>query len=166
MKKVQHLGTNQKPERTGTNVDGESVELDDPLPQPESHVVANDGEWNETNEDGQQARPTDQLPQPGEPELVLTNRSGNEQGGGEADIDGRKASPIRSRPHSDIEVGAGSGPCRDGNGADGEEDTQVHSHSSPLSTPHGGKHNGALTCIFKLPPSSFTQTTWTLPLCR
>ena len=143
-KKVKHLGSKQKLGRTGVNVDGESVDPDDLLPQPDHHVAAGDGEWSGADEDGRQASSMDQPPQLDEPEALLANRGEHDQlGGGEAEIDGRKIRPMYSRSHSDIGVGAGSGPYRDGNGTGGEDDGEFYSCSSTPSISHGGEPDGA-----------------------
>jgi len=142
-KKVKHLGSKQKPGKTGADVDPEN-----PLPQPESHVVADDGEGNGADGDGQLTGPIDQPPQSDKPELVPANGSENDKGGGEADIDGRRVNSMYSHLHSDVEVGAGIVPCRDGNEADGEEGGQSNSHSSPPSISRGGEPDGVSTCLF------------------
>ena len=139
-KKVKHMGSKQKPGRTGADVDRESVDPGNPLPRSEPHVVADDGEGNGVDDDGQQVGPTDQPPQPDEPELVSANGGKIDQGEGEVDVDWRKVTPMYSQPHQDVEVGAGSGPCREG-----EEDGKIYPCLSAPSIPHSGEHNGALT---------------------
>jgi len=143
-KKVKRLGTKQKLGRTGVNVVGESVDPDDLLPLPDHHVAGDEGEPSRANEDEQQASSMDQPPQLDEPEALLASRGEHDQlGGGEGDIDGRRVGPVYSRSHSDIGVGAGSGPCRDGNGTDGENGGQIYSCSSAPSISHGGEPDGA-----------------------
>jgi len=146
-KKVKHLGRKQKPGKTGTGADANSVTPDNLPPQSEAHVVADDGEGNGAGEGGQKTGPTDQPPQWDEPEQVPANGGEDDQGGGEADLDGGEISPMYSHAHPDVrvEVGAGGGPCRDGNGADGEDGGQFHSSSYLASIPPGGEPDGALT---------------------
>jgi len=158
-KKVKHLGSKQKPGKTGADVDGGSVDPDSPLLQPEPHVVVDDGEGNGADGNGKQTGPADRPPQPDEPELVSTNRSENDQEGAEAGINGRGVSTMYLHLHSDVEVGVGTGPSRDGNGADGEEGGQSHSRSFPPSISHDGEPDGVSTYPFQLLPSSFTQPT-------
>jgi len=157
-KKVKRLGNKQKPGIAGANADGESAGPDNPLPRPEPHVVANDGEGNRADKGGEQASSMDQPPQLDEPELLLANRGENDPGAGEADIDGRKASSMHLHPPSDAEVWAGSGPCQGGDEDDGEEDGQFHSRSSSPSVQHSGDPNGVLTSQFNFLHQSFIQT--------
>jgi len=160
-KRFKRLGSKHKSGRTGADVDGESANPTNPPLRPGPYVVADGGGGKGANADGQQVSSTDQPPQPDEPEPVPANRGKNDQGGGEADIDGRKVSPMYLRPDSDVEpeVGAGSEPCLDGNGADGEEDGQSCPRLPTPPTPPSGEPNGVLTCLFKLLLSSLTQTT-------
>jgi len=83
-KRVKRLGRKQKLGRAGADIDGESVGSDNPLPQPQPHVVVDDREGNEADVGGQQAGTTDQPPQPDEAELSLAGRGENDQGVGEA----------------------------------------------------------------------------------
>jgi len=165
-KKVKHLGSKQKPGRTGADVDEESANPMNPPQRPGPYVVAGGGGGNGADADGQQASSTDQPPQPYDQELVPANEGENDKGGGEVDIDGRKFSQVYSRPHSDVEAAVdsevGSEPCRDGYGADGEEGRQFYSCLSTHSIPHSGEPDGALTCPSKLLPSSLTQATQAL----
>ena len=147
-KKVKGLGRKQKPGKTGTGADANSVTPDNLPPQSESHVVADDREGNGADEDGQKAGPTDQPPQRDEPEPVPANGGEDGQGGGEADLDGGKVSPMYSHAHPDVEVVAGGGPCRDGNGADGDDSGQFRSRSYLASIPHGGEPDGELTSCY------------------
>jgi len=155
-KRFKRLGSKHKSGRTVADVDGESVDPRNPPLRPGPYVVESGGGGNGADTDGQQASSTDQPPQPDDPELVPANK-----GGGEADIDGRKVSPMYPRPDSDIEpeVGVGNKHCRDGNGADGEEDGNSFPRLSTASIPHGGEPDGALMCLFKLLHSLFTQIT-------
>jgi len=157
-KKVKRLGNKQKPGRPGGDTDGESVGPGNLLPQPEPHVVANDGEGSGADEGGHQAGPTDQPPQLDEPELLLANGGENDQGAGEADIDGRKAGSMHLHLPSDAEVWAGSGPCQGGDEDDAEEDGQFYSRSSSPSVQHSGDPNGVLTSQFNFLHQSFIQT--------
>jgi len=148
-KKVKRLGNKLKPGRAGADTDGESAGSGNPLPQPELHVVANDGEGNGADEGGQQAGPTDQPRQLDEPELSLANEGENDQGVGEAYIDGGGVDPMYSHPHLDIEIEVGSKPCRGQHGDDKEGDGQIYPHSLHPSVPHGGEPDGVLTPQFK-----------------
>jgi len=143
-KKVKRLGNKQKPGGAGADNGGESTGPDNPLPQPEHHIMANDGEGDGADDGGQQAGPTDQPPQPDEPELLPANGGENDQGVGEAYTDGRKVSPICSHPHLDAEIEVGSKPHRGGNGHGGEEDRQVYPHPLPPSVQHSGEPDGVL----------------------
>ena len=142
-KKVKRLGNKQKLGRTGADVDGESANPTNPPPRPGPHVVVDGGGGKGADVDGQQASSTDQPPQPNDPEPVPANMVETDQGGGEADTDGKKVSPMYLPPHSDVEpeVGVGSGYCRDGNRADGGEGGEFYSHSSTPSIPHCGEED-------------------------
>jgi len=139
-KRVKHLGGKQKLGGAGADVDGESVGSNNPLPQPEPYVVADDGEEDGTDEGGQQAGPMYQPPQAGEPKLSLANGGENDQGAGMVEIDGRKVGPTHPHPHSDIEVEVGSGPRQGQNGDDGE----VYPHSSSPLVLYSGEPDGML----------------------
>jgi len=158
-KKVKHLGSKHKPDGTGSDVEGEITNTTSPSPQPGPYVVADDGGGNGVDADGQKAGSTDQPPQPDELEPMPANRGEIDQGGGEADVGGRKVGPMYSHPHPDIEVGVGSGPGREGVGVDGEEGGQIYSRSSAPSIPHSGEPDGALMWSFELPHSSLPQAT-------
>jgi len=144
-KKLKRLGNKLKQGRTGADTNGESAGSVNPLPQPEPHVVANDGEVNGADEGGQQAGPTDQPPQLDEPELSLANEGENDQGVGEAYIDGGGVDPMYSHPHSDVGIEVGSKPCRGQNGDDEEEDRQICPHPLFPPVPHGGEPDGVST---------------------
>jgi len=158
-KKIKHLGSKRKSGGTGTGIDGESANQTNPVPQPRPYVVADDGDGNGVGADGQQAGSTDQPPQPDEPVPVPANGGESDEEGGETDVDGRKVSWTDSHLHPDVEVGAESGPGREENRADGEEDGQIYSRSSTPSIPHGGEHCGVLTWAFKPLSSLFLQIT-------
>jgi len=143
-KRVERLGSKQKLGSAGADVDGESVSSDNPLPQPEPHVVVDDREGNKTDEGGQQAGTSDQPPQPDEPELLLANKGENDQRVGKACINERKVSPMDSHPHSDIEVGEGSGPHLGRNGDDGEEGGGIYPRSSSPLVLHSREPDGML----------------------
>jgi len=143
-KRVKHRGGKQKLGGAGVDVDGESVGSDNPLPQPEPYVVADDGEEDGTDEGGQQAGPMYRPPQAGEPKLSLANGGENDQGMGVVDIDGGKVSLMHSHPHSDIEVGVGSGPGRGRDGDDGEENGGVYPRSSSPLILYSGELDGML----------------------
>jgi len=144
-KRVKHLGGKQKLGGAGADVDGESVGSDNPLPQPEPYVVADDGEEDGTDEGGQQAGPMYQPPQSGEPKLLLANGGENDQEVGVVDIDGRKVSPMHSHPHSDIEVRVGSRPHLGRDGDDGEENVEVYPRASSPLVLYSGESDGVLT---------------------
>jgi len=156
-KRVKHMGRKQKLGRAEADVDGESVGSDNRLPQPEPHVVANDGEGNGADEDGQQGGPMDQPPQPDEPKLSLANGGENDQGAGEADVDGRKVSPMYSHPHSDVEVGVGNGPRQGRNGDDGEEYGEIYPRSPSPLVLYSGEPDGMLIPQWFLPYHLFRQ---------
>jgi len=157
-KKVsKHLGSKRKPGKTGADFDGESANPTDPPPRPGSYVVADDGSGNGAGAGGQQTGLIGQPPQPDEPEPMPANRGENDQRGGQADIDGREVSQTHSRPHPDVEVGAGSGPGREGNGADREEDGHFYPRLPTRSILHRGEPDGALMLLFKLLPSSLSH---------
>ena len=113
-KKVRRLGSKHKPGRAGADSDGGSVDPVDPLLRPEPQVVAGDGGGNISEAGGRQAYSTDQPLQPNEPELVPAGRSEDGQGEREAGIDEGGVGQRHSHIHSDVEVGVGSGPGREG----------------------------------------------------
>jgi len=141
-KKVKRIGGKRKPDRTGADADGESIDPANSLPQSVSHVVAGDGGGNGSDADGQQACSTDRPPQPNEPESVPTSGGENGRGGGDAGVDRGEVSLMYSHSHPDVEVGAGSGPGREEDGADEEGDEQFYSCSSTPSTPRIGEPDG------------------------
>ena len=141
-KKVKHLGRNRKPGIIGADVYGESANPTNPPPRPGPHVVA-DGDGNGAGDtDGQQSGSAGQPTQPDEPELLPVNECEDNRGGGEAGVDWRNVSPMYSYPHPHAEVGAGSGPDREGNEVDGEKDGKFYSCSSTHSIQHSGESDG------------------------
>ena len=140
VKKVGHLGSRRKPDRTGPDDDGEGIDLADPLPRPGTHVVTGDREGSESEAGGRQASSTEQPPQPDE--LVPVPASGSNYEQGEAVVDGNKASLMCLHPHQGVGIGAGSGPSQERDGAEGEEDEEFYSCSSNPSTPHSGEPDG------------------------
>ena len=141
-KKVKRLGNKHKPDRTGSDIDGESVGAATPLPRPEPHIAMDDSEGNGTDTGGLEVCSTDQPRQPDEREPVPVSRSENDRGG-EVDVDGGEISLVYSYPHPDVDVGAGSGPGRKGSGAEGEEDGQFYHRSSAPPTPHSREPDSA-----------------------
>lgn len=150
-KKVKRMRSKQRPGGTGADADGERVDPDNPCPRPEPHVAVNKADG-----DRQQAGATYQPPQQDKAELVPANWSENSHGGGEADVNGRKVGPTHPHPRPDTEIGTGNRPRQQGNGVDREGGGQFYSYPS---VSHGGEPEGVLTCLFRLLPSSFTQTT-------
>lgn len=139
-KKVKRLGR-KKPNRTEPDVVEENVDPANPLPPPEPHLMAGDGEG---NTDGQQTCSADRPPRPDELKLAPASGSGNGQGEGEAGVDGGEVGWRHSQLHSDVETEVGSGSNRGGSGGtDGEEDEKFYSCSSTPSIPCSGEPNGA-----------------------
>ena len=143
-KKVKRLGNKQKQGRTGADFDRESVGPDNPLPQSEPHIVVDDRERNGTNKGVQQASTMDQPPQLYESEVFPADGGESDQGVGEADVGGRKVSPMYLHLHSDVEARVGSRPCQGWNGGAGEENGEVYCPSSSLLVLHSGDPNGML----------------------
>jgi len=141
-KKVKRMGGKRKPGRTGADTDGESISAASSLPQPEPHVVAGDGGGGGSDPDGRQASSTDQPLQPDEPESVPAS-GGENDGVGDADVDGGQVGTVYSHPHPGIESGTRSGPNRGGDGADEEGDEIFYSCSSTTpSAPRSGEPDG------------------------
>jgi len=147
-KKVKRLGNKRKPDRTGLDTGGESVDSGSLLPQPEPPLVGDDGEGDGTDTDGGQARSTDRPPRPDEP-----RPSGHE------DDEGGEASEVTQKdlhPYPDIEVVVESGPSHEGNHANTEN---IYPHSSTPPILHSEKPDGTRTWLFQLllltiPPGS------------
>jgi len=142
-KRVKHLGSKRKPDRSGADTDGEIVDPANPLPRPEYHGAAGDGGWDGVHVGRLQARSTDRPPQPDEPELVTAGESENGQGGGEAGANGREVSRGDSHPYQHVRVVVGSGPSREGDDANGEGVGCIYSCSSATrSVSRSGKPDG------------------------
>ena len=126
--KVRHRLTRRK-HKPGGDVVGADWEIVDPdwiidpassLPQPETHVMACDGEGSGANVDGQQACSEDLPPQQDEPEPVQADGSENDQGEGGEDVNGKQVNQSYSHLHLDVGVVMGSG-FGQGDDADEEE---------------------------------------------
>jgi hypothetical protein len=146
-KKVKHrlAGSKHRPDRTGTAAGGERVDATGSLPQPGPHVVASgdhDQEGGNANAVGEQVLPANRPWRLSEPEPVPGGESENDQEG-EADVDGRED----SQKHS-----MGSGPGKEGNGADGGTVEQVNPSPSTPSIPRGENPDGACVRLLWLPP--------------
>lgn len=140
-KKLNHLRRKQKPGRTAADVDEEIVDPADPLARPEPHIIVGDGEGHGGSGGGPQAYRTDGHPQPDKPELVPASGSENDQRGGRADVHGREVGQMDSHRYPDVEVAVGSGPSREGVGADEENIKRVYPSSSTHPFPGSGKPN-------------------------
>jgi len=139
-KKFKHRlpGGERKQDGMGSILDGDLERADSTssLPQQEPHTVTDqsyDREGDRADVAGEQIASANR-PQPDGPESVPTRGSDNDQGDGEADIDGEEPSQRGSGPHSDVEVAVG-------NGRGGELEGVYLSPSTP-SIPHGGKPDG------------------------
>ena len=135
-KKIKHrlTGSKHKPDKIGADASGERA--DGPLPRPGPHVVAGGGrdqEGSGSNAVGEQVFSTNPPPQPDKPEPVSGDKSENDQEEGDADLVGREGSQRNSM---------GSGPGREGNGADGGKAEQVDPSPSTSSLVRGGKPDG------------------------
>jgi len=157
-KKVKHLGSKRKPDRTRPDINGESVDPVDPPSRPESHIVAGGGEGDvadtgaDADASGRQTHSTGQPPQPDEPEPMPASGSGNDQGVRETVAGGGEVSQGDSHLSSNVEVAVGSGPGRGGVDADEEGGEEFYSCSSTPSTPRSGEPNGMCTLSFQLSP--------------
>ena len=100
-------------------------------------------EDNGADADGQQRCSTDGPLPPDVPEPEPAGRSDNDQEGVEGGDDGIKVGQRGSHPRPDIEAGVGSGPGREGSGAEGEEDEQFYSCLSSPLTPHSMEPDSA-----------------------
>ena len=145
-KKAKHLGSKHKSDRTGVDADGESINAENPLPRPEPHTEADDGEGNGADTEGWRTRSADRPLQPDGPERVPVSGIENDKAQGEASLDRWKLDPRNPHPNPDIEVGTGSGPSREGNGTGGEEGEGFYSPSTP-SIPRSGEPYGARTLL-------------------
>ena len=146
-KKVKHrlAGSKHGPDRTETDAGGERVGATGSLPQPGPHVVASgdhDQEGGEANAVGEQVLPSNRPSRLSGPEPVPEGGSENGKEG-EADVDGRED----SQKHS-----MGSGPGKEGNGADGGTVEQVYPSPSTPSIPRGGNPDGACVRLLWLLP--------------
>jgi hypothetical protein len=135
-KKIKHrlTGSKHKPDKIGADASGERA--DGPLPRTEPHVVAGGGrdqEGSASNAVGEQVFSTNTPPQPDKPKPVPGDKSENDQEEGDADDVGREGSQRNSM---------GSGPGREGNGADGGKVEQADPSLSTPSLVCGGKPDG------------------------
>jgi len=141
-------GRKRKPDGTGANASGEGTDSASSLPQPESHVVADEGralEVDRANAAEEQVFSTDRSPQPDGPESVPARGGDNGREGGEADIDGgERTTQSHSHPHPDVEVAVGSG-------RGGELEGVGPSPSTPWIS-HGGRSDSTRTYLFQSPP--------------
>ena len=143
-KKVEHRLTRSKtkPNRTGTDAGGESVDSTGSRPGSEPHVVAGSSQDQEgygANADEGQVISTIRLPQPGEPGPAPACGSVDDQEKSGADVDEGEAERAHSRLHSvDVEVIEGSGPAK-GKDTDGEKIKRAGPSPSITSIPHGDK---------------------------
>jgi len=156
-------GRKRKPDGTGASASGEGTDSASSLPQPESHVAADEGralEVDRSNAAEEQVFSTG-LPQPDGPESAPA-RGGDNGREGDAGIDGReRTSQSHSNPHPDVEVAVGSGR--------GEELEGVGPSPSTPWISHGGKPNSTRTYLFWLPPlitPSDNAGDSTLPECE
>ena len=146
-KKFKHPGSKRKPDRTGVESGGKSVDSANSLSQLLPHAVKG-GSYNQedggTNLDGQQARSTDGLPPTDVSEQVPSRGGDNDQEGEGGGIDGGEASQMYPRTHPEFEVAMGSRLGQGGNGADAEKVEQVHPSPSTPSIPRSGKPDGGM----------------------
>ena len=147
-KKVEHRLTRSKtkPNKTGTDTGGESVDSTGSCPGSEHHLVAGSGhdqEGDGVNADGGQVISTIRLSQPDEPGPVPAYGSVDDQERSGADIDDGEAERMHSRLHSvDVEIAEGRGPAEEKN-IDEEKVERAGPPPSITSILHGGKSGSA-----------------------
>jgi len=151
-KKVKLLGSKRKPGRTRLDANEEGVDSANPLPRPEPHIVAGDGEGSGVDVSGEGVCSTDRPPQSDGTEPVPAGGREGDQAGGGVDVGGEEVTQRCSPPHSDIQIVAESGPGRAGGDASEEEEEQFHSCSSTPSTPRSREPDCASTRLFPLLP--------------
>ena len=140
--KFKRSGRNRKPDGTGTDSGGESVDPAGSLSRPVSHIVAGGGRsrgYNGSGADVRQIYSTDRPPTPSVQESVSARGGDDGQGGKEGGVDGREESQRHSHLHSDIEVTAGSESGQDGNEANEENIRRVGPSPSTPSILYSGK---------------------------
>jgi len=141
-------GRKRKPDGTGASASGEGTDSASSLPQPESHVVADESHTREVDRADaaeEQVFSARRPPQPDGPESVPARGGDNGREGGEADIDGgERTSQSRSNPHPDVEVAVGSGRGGELEGVDPSPFTPWISH--------GGKPDSTRTYLFRSLP--------------
>ena len=143
-KKFKHPGSKHKPDRTGTESGGESVDPASSLSLPLPHVVTGDGHNQEdggTNSGRQQICLADSLPPPDVEQVPARGGDDDQQEDGRG-VDGGQVSQSYSRLHSDFEVVTGSGSGQEGNGVDEEKVGQGHPSPSTPLIPHSGRPDG------------------------
>ena len=129
-------GRKYKPDRTGVNAAGETVDSSDSLLRPDSRILArgDDGEGSRTSTEGQQVRSRDRSPQP---EPMPAGGSGNDGG-----VDGKETSQRHSGLDPEVEVAVGSGP--------GREVERAHPSPSTPSIPPTGEPDSTREFSFQL----------------
>ena len=139
-KKFKPGSKKRRPDRPEAESGGERADSASSLVQPLPHVVTSGGQNQEhdgTNLGVQQVHYEDGLPPP-DVKLVPASGGDDDHGGEGRGVYGREVSQRHSRPHSDSEVVMGSGPGREGGGADNEKVGQDHPSSSTPSIPRSG----------------------------
>ena len=145
-KKFKPGSKNRKPNRPGAESIGESVDSASSLVQPPPHVVTGSSrvqEEDRTKRGVQQVRSNDRL-QPPDVEQEPVRGGDNSHEGEGVGVDGGEVSQRHSRPHSDVEGAAGSGPGREGNRADEENLGQGNPSPSTPSILHRGKPDSSM----------------------
>ena len=135
-------GSKHRPDRTGTDAGGERVDASGSLPQPRPHVIASgdhNQEGGEANAVGEQVLPSNRPSRLSKPEPMPGGESENNQEEGEADVDGRE---------DNQNYLMGSGPGKEGSGADGGTVEQVYPSPSATSIPHSGNPDSVCTRLF------------------
>ena len=142
-KKVKHrlTGSRPKPNKTGVDVGGSSLDPTSPHPGSEPYLVVggcHDQEGSGANVGEGQVISTVQLSQQDEPGIVPTHGSANDQERRERDVDKREVEETHPYLHSDAEVVEGSGPAGEKD-IDGEKVERLDPSPSTTSNPHDGK---------------------------
>ena len=153
-KKFKRAGRKRKPEGTGTDSGGESVNPAGLLSRPVSHIVAGSSRSRDDNGSDADVRreySIGRLPTPSMQESVSARGGDDCQGGKEGGVDGWEESQRHSHLHSDIEVAVGSESGQGGNGVNGENIRQVDLSPSTPSIMYSGKPDSMWALRFWLP---------------
>ena len=145
-KKFKHSGSKHLAGRKGDESDGEKI---DPAGLPSSYVVAggrNRG-GDKASADGQRVSSMDRRP-PYLSEPVPAPGRGSDQGEVGGGVDGGGVSQGYLHSGADVTAAVGSGPGREGNGADEEKAERINPSPSTASIPRNGKPEGVWTQFF------------------